>query len=98
MYPTVDFTRRTFLVHAGRGTIALAVLGVAGCGPALSSAVPSQPAEPPASDGSSASPDATAAGRFGRIVEPAACIGVRRRDLATGEPRVRVGLCPRAGR
>jgi glyoxylase-like metal-dependent hydrolase (beta-lactamase superfamily II) len=62
MYPTVDLTRRTFLVHAGRGTIALAVLGVASCGPALSSAVPSRSAAPSTSDGSSASPDATAAG------------------------------------
>lgn len=39
MQLAVDITRRTFLVHAGRGSIALAVLGVAGCGPsAVSSA------------------------------------------------------------
>src|SRR6187399_762681 len=44
----IDISRRSFLVHASRGTVALAILGVAGCGPtALSSAGPS--------DGSSAS-------------------------------------------
>jgi glyoxylase-like metal-dependent hydrolase (beta-lactamase superfamily II) len=59
-------TRRTFLVHAGRGTIALAVLGVAGCGPsALSSGVPSaqRSAEPsPSSGAPSPEPSATAGG------------------------------------
>lgn len=40
-------SRRTFLVHAGRGTIALAVLGVAGCGPtALGSVAPSGESSP----------------------------------------------------
>jgi len=44
----IDISRRSFLVHASRGTVALGILGVAGCGPtALSSAGPS--------DGSSAS-------------------------------------------
>ena len=47
MQPAIDITRRSFLVHAGRGTIALAVLGVAGCGPStISSAVPSSSASP----------------------------------------------------
>jgi len=37
-----DPSRRSFLVHAGRGTVALAVLGVAGCGPSTrGSAAPS---------------------------------------------------------
>ncbi len=30
----MDMTRRTFLVHAGQGSIALAVLSIAGCAPA----------------------------------------------------------------
>lgn len=58
----IDITRRTFLVHAGRGTIALAVLGVAGCGPSAisSSATPPDEVEPssaasPASPGTGAS-------------------------------------------
>ena len=59
-------TRRTFLVHAGRGTIALAVLSVAGCGRgAVASAVPSsdQPSSRPSgSDTTSAEPSATAGG------------------------------------
>jgi glyoxylase-like metal-dependent hydrolase (beta-lactamase superfamily II) len=62
MEPTLDLTRRTFLVHAGHGTIALAVLGLAGCGPALSSAVPSRSAGPSTSSGSSATPDASQPG------------------------------------
>jgi glyoxylase-like metal-dependent hydrolase (beta-lactamase superfamily II) len=44
-------TRRTFLVHAGRGTIALAVMGVAGCVPAATgSSAPSSAASDPATD------------------------------------------------
>jgi glyoxylase-like metal-dependent hydrolase (beta-lactamase superfamily II) len=60
MQPALDLTRRTFLVQAGRGTIALAVLSVAGCGPAaVSSAAPSLASQspdpsPPASDASAA--------------------------------------------
>ena len=50
MYPAVDITRRTFLVQAGRGTIALAVLTVAGCTPAAT-ASPSAAASASASDG-----------------------------------------------
>jgi glyoxylase-like metal-dependent hydrolase (beta-lactamase superfamily II) len=48
MQPAVDITRRTFLVHAGRGTIALAVLSVSGCGPAVvgSAATPTDAGEP----------------------------------------------------
>lgn len=58
-------TRRTFLVHAGRGTIAVAVLGVAGCRPgAVASAVPSseRSSELSGSDAASAEPSATAGG------------------------------------
>jgi glyoxylase-like metal-dependent hydrolase (beta-lactamase superfamily II) len=64
MQPAIDISRRTFLVHAGRGTIALAVLSVAGCAPAATaspssaaSASPSadDPASPPASDAAPAS-------------------------------------------
>ena len=36
MEHTIDVTRRSFLIHAGRGTFALAVLSVAGCGPSAS--------------------------------------------------------------
>jgi glyoxylase-like metal-dependent hydrolase (beta-lactamase superfamily II) len=55
MQLAIDITRRTFLVHAGRGTIALAVLGVAGCGPsAISSAAPAESGEP----SNAAGPDA----------------------------------------
>ncbi|HEX2469933.1 MAG TPA: MBL fold metallo-hydrolase [Candidatus Limnocylindrales bacterium] len=52
MEHTIDLTRRSFLVHASRGTIALAVLSVAGCGP---SAVGS--ARPTGDPSSSAAPD-----------------------------------------
>lgn len=54
-FATPPLTRRTFLVHAGRGTVGLAVLGVAGCGPtALGSGAPaprasSQPSREPSS-------------------------------------------------
>ena len=58
MPPAIDITRRMFLVQAGRGTIALAVLSVAGCGPsALGSAAP-----PSTASGSSNAPPSTAAG------------------------------------
>jgi glyoxylase-like metal-dependent hydrolase (beta-lactamase superfamily II) len=39
MEQSIDLTRRSFLIHAGRGTVALAVLGVAGCAPGGSSPV-----------------------------------------------------------
>ena len=64
-FATPPLTRRTFLVHAGRGTIALAVLSVAGCGPsAVASAVPSsEPStEPSGSDTVSAEPSVSAGG------------------------------------
>lgn len=64
-FATPPLTRRTFLVHAGRGTIALAVLSVAGCGPgAVASAVPSSEpsSEPSGSEAASADPSATAGG------------------------------------
>jgi glyoxylase-like metal-dependent hydrolase (beta-lactamase superfamily II) len=48
-------TRRTFLVHAGRGTIALAVLSVAGCGPAAT-ASPSVSASASAGDSPNGGP------------------------------------------
>jgi glyoxylase-like metal-dependent hydrolase (beta-lactamase superfamily II) len=52
MQLAVGITRRTFLVRAGHGSIALAVLSIAGCGPsALASGAPSEPAP--------TSPDAT---------------------------------------
>ena len=69
----IDITRRSFLVHAGRGTIALAVLTVAGCGPsAVSSGGPSPsssasgsigPSGSTAPGSSSGAPPSTAAGR-----------------------------------
>jgi glyoxylase-like metal-dependent hydrolase (beta-lactamase superfamily II) len=67
METAIDITRRSFLVHAGRGTMALAVLGVAGCGPtSLASAVPSSSSGPKASPSSAASasgdPSASAGG------------------------------------
>ncbi len=50
-------TRRTFLVHAGRGTIALAVLGVVGCVPgATGSSRPSGQASDPASSAPATGP------------------------------------------
>jgi glyoxylase-like metal-dependent hydrolase (beta-lactamase superfamily II) len=68
----IDITRRSFLVHAGRGTIALAVLTVAGCGPsAVSSGGPSPsssasgsigPSGSTAPGSSSGAPPTTAAG------------------------------------
>lgn len=57
---TVAVTRRMFLVRAGRGTIALAVLGVAGCIPAgAASSAPSGAATDPATDGPATEPPAT---------------------------------------
>jgi glyoxylase-like metal-dependent hydrolase (beta-lactamase superfamily II) len=56
MTHAIDITRRSFLVHAGRGTIALAVLSVAGCGPsALSSGGPSPSSSASGSTGPSGS-------------------------------------------
>ena len=52
MQPMVDITRRTFLVHAGRGTIALAVLSVAGCAPAATASPSLVASASPSSDGS----------------------------------------------
>jgi glyoxylase-like metal-dependent hydrolase (beta-lactamase superfamily II) len=71
-----DITRRTFLVQAGRGTIALAVLTVASCGPSTTASsggpTPSlsaasgdgSPVTPSGSttDGSSSAPPSAAAG------------------------------------
>jgi glyoxylase-like metal-dependent hydrolase (beta-lactamase superfamily II) len=66
----VDVPRRTFLVRAGQGSLALAVLNITGCGPsALASAgasdpTPSSPASPPASrppSASSSNPPSSAA-------------------------------------
>jgi glyoxylase-like metal-dependent hydrolase (beta-lactamase superfamily II) len=68
----MDITRRTFLVRTGQGSIALAVLSVAGCGPAaLASVSPSasgasQPSEPaPSAGASDASHAASPAGSGG---------------------------------
>ena len=75
MQPAIDITRRTFLVHAGRGTIALAVLSVAGCGPsALGSVAPSnQPSSGASPSGeSSAEPSATAGGSSSALPSAAA--------------------------
>ena len=63
-------TRRTFLVHAGRGSVALAVLGVAGCGPtalrsAVPSSAPSSDASPDPSSAEPGSPTTTAGGSSG---------------------------------
>jgi glyoxylase-like metal-dependent hydrolase (beta-lactamase superfamily II) len=65
MQLAVDMTRRTFLVNAGQGSIALAVLSVAGCAPtAIASSQPSRAtstdAPEPASPGASASASAGA--------------------------------------
>lgn len=66
MEPVLDIARRTFLVQAGRGTIALAVISVAGCGPALSTATPAgspESASPTsAGDGSASVPLPSASG------------------------------------
>jgi glyoxylase-like metal-dependent hydrolase (beta-lactamase superfamily II) len=63
MQLAIDITRRTFLVHAGRGTIALAVLGMAGCGPSAASPAasltgtsPSGGGQPPSGTGPSSPP------------------------------------------
>lgn len=63
MQLAIDITRRTFLVHAGRGTIALAVLGMAGCGPSAvgsaaspSAASPSDAGEPSSGTDASSPP------------------------------------------
>jgi glyoxylase-like metal-dependent hydrolase (beta-lactamase superfamily II) len=61
VYPAIDISRRTFLVHAGRGTIALAVLSVAGCGPTAT-------ASPSLAASASPPPDASSSG--GSASEP----------------------------
>jgi glyoxylase-like metal-dependent hydrolase (beta-lactamase superfamily II) len=79
MQPAIDITRRSFLVHAGRGTIALAVLGVAGCGPStISSAVPSSSASPGATPEPSGStqPSASTGGGSSSAPPSAASGGV----------------------
>lgn len=66
----IDMSRRSFLVHASRGTVALAVLSVAGCGPtALRSAGPSEGSSAsigaggsPSAGGSSGTPPSSATG------------------------------------
>ena len=69
MEHAIDLTRRSFLIHAGRGTIALAVLSGAGCGPsAVASGVPADrqpagspvPSAAPASGDGASSPPASA--------------------------------------
>ena len=56
MQLALDMTRRTFLVHAGQGSIALAVLSIAGCAPAATvSSEPSRAA-------SAGAPEPTSAG------------------------------------
>jgi glyoxylase-like metal-dependent hydrolase (beta-lactamase superfamily II) len=67
---TIDLTRRSFLINASRGTIALAVLSVAGCGPSAAasagnagnpSSFPSpDPSVPTASGGGASDPPASA--------------------------------------
>jgi glyoxylase-like metal-dependent hydrolase (beta-lactamase superfamily II) len=70
-----DITRRTFLVQAGRGTIALAVLSVAACGPSATASSDSggpsgssagsdgnNSAASGSTDGSSSAPPSTAGG------------------------------------
>ena len=87
----IDITRRTFLVHAGRGTIALAVLGVAGCGPSAisSAATPADEGEPSSAASPRRPPPAPRPARELRTV-----CGDRRRDVAPRQPRLRVGLHP----
>jgi glyoxylase-like metal-dependent hydrolase (beta-lactamase superfamily II) len=67
----VDLPRRTFLVRAGQGSLALAGLGVTGCGPSAfasaeaSDSTPTSPVSPSASGQASASssnPPSSAAG------------------------------------
>jgi glyoxylase-like metal-dependent hydrolase (beta-lactamase superfamily II) len=60
MHPAVDISRRTFLVHAGRGTIALAVLSVAGCGPAATASPSGGPESDAPSAPASGAPSASA--------------------------------------
>lgn len=62
MEHAIDVTRRSFLIHAGRGTVALAILSVAGCGPAAvaSASLPdsqssTSPGTSPAESGAGAS-------------------------------------------
>jgi glyoxylase-like metal-dependent hydrolase (beta-lactamase superfamily II) len=60
--PLVDVTRRTFLVRAGQGSIALAVLTVAGCGPTALASAAADSGEPTISgDGSGGGGGAPAA-------------------------------------
>ncbi len=59
---TVAVTRRRFLVNAGRGTIALAVLGVVGCAPAATaSSTPQSPASDPPTGSPASEPSTTGA-------------------------------------
>jgi glyoxylase-like metal-dependent hydrolase (beta-lactamase superfamily II) len=59
-----DMTRRTFLVQAGRGTIALAVLTVASCGPSAtaSSSGPTPSLSAASGDGSPVTPSGSGTG------------------------------------
>ncbi|HET9085451.1 MAG TPA: MBL fold metallo-hydrolase [Candidatus Limnocylindrales bacterium] len=66
----IDVSRRSFLVNASRGTIAIAVLGVAGCGPsalssAASSASSASQGSSPSGAGSAGSASASAGGSSG---------------------------------
>jgi glyoxylase-like metal-dependent hydrolase (beta-lactamase superfamily II) len=79
MQSAIDITRRSFLVHAGRGTIALAVLGIAGCGPSAigSAATSSSPASAaPTGSSGSGEPSATSAGGSSSVPPSSAAGGV----------------------
>jgi len=70
----IDVSRRSFLVNASRGTIALAVLGVTGCGPtALSSVTPSEGSSVPGAGSSGASGSAPTGGSAG--APPSSAVG-----------------------
>jgi glyoxylase-like metal-dependent hydrolase (beta-lactamase superfamily II) len=76
MYAAVDMTRRTFLVHAGRGTIALAVLSVAGCAPAATASPSLAASASPSSDGSPSGPASEAPSASGSNPPSSAAGGV----------------------
>ena len=73
----IDLTRRSFLIHAGRGTVALAILGVAGCGPSASSlSVPSGDASSEPASSAEPSAERSAAGGSSSTPPSAATGGV----------------------
>jgi glyoxylase-like metal-dependent hydrolase (beta-lactamase superfamily II) len=83
--PVIDVTRRTFLVRAGQGSLALAVLTVAGCGPtALASAAagaeePSMPGDGGGAGGTAAASGSGAGGA--PPVSPEAAVTWHRANL-----------------